>query len=192
MLSVLFSITNQYVQSKTIMSKGILQVQNYILYNLENWNVVVDFSTVFLSHTFTYPNNVSAFLFLQLQVGVEDTKVELLKECIDIQAYLKCTTMVLLTSYVYIFLHVNLMWFLWICVITDTYLIFKESVFQSLITSIAASTFKECLVLSIVFSHSFHLLIVISPSKSSQSIRVQFTTTRIQLSTIILRQLSSK
>lgn len=64
---VLINIANRYVQSKS-MFKGILKVQKYNIYCLENGNVVVNLSTVLLSHTLTNPYNVSAFLFLQLQV----------------------------------------------------------------------------------------------------------------------------
>lgn len=39
---------------------------------------------MFLSHTFRYPNNVTALLFFQLQVAVENSKVELLQESINI------------------------------------------------------------------------------------------------------------
>ena len=52
---------------------------------LENWNIIVDFGAMFLCNTFRYPDNVTAFLFLQLQICIEHSKVELLNECIHIQ-----------------------------------------------------------------------------------------------------------
>lgn len=53
--------------------------------NLQNWNVIVDLSAVFLSDALGNPNNVAAFLFLELQIRIENAKVELLHKCVDIQ-----------------------------------------------------------------------------------------------------------
>lgn len=57
--------------------------------NLQDWNVIVDFGAMLLGDAFSNPDNVSAFLFLQFQVRVEDTEVELLHECIHVQFDLK-------------------------------------------------------------------------------------------------------
>lgn len=57
-------------------------------YFLENGNVVVNLSAVFLCNTLADPDDVPAFLLLQLQVRVEHTEVELLEERKHIQAHL--------------------------------------------------------------------------------------------------------
>lgn len=53
--------------------------------NLQNRNIVVDLGAVLLRDALGDPDDVAAFLLLQLQVGVEDTEVELLHECVDVQ-----------------------------------------------------------------------------------------------------------
>lgn len=45
-----------------------------------------------LCNAFCNPNDVTTFLFLELQVGVEDTEVKLLHERVDVQFYLKYKT----------------------------------------------------------------------------------------------------
>merc|ERR1719219_3207246 len=40
---------------------------------------------MFLCHTFGNPNDISAFLFFQFQIGVENSKVELLHKGVDVQ-----------------------------------------------------------------------------------------------------------
>lgn len=52
---------------------------------LQNGDVVVDLCTMFLRDTFCNPNDVAAFLFLQFQIGVKDSKVKLLHKRVDIQ-----------------------------------------------------------------------------------------------------------
>lgn len=52
---------------------------------LENWNIVIDLSAMLLGDTLRNPNNVTAFLLLQLQVRIEYTKMELLNESEHIQ-----------------------------------------------------------------------------------------------------------
>lgn len=57
--------------------------------DLQDWNVIVDLGAVLLSHAFGDPDDVAALLFLKFQVRVEDSEVELLHECVDIQFHLK-------------------------------------------------------------------------------------------------------
>ncbi len=52
---------------------------------LENGDVGIDFCAMALRDTFGDPYNVSHFLLLQLDVGVEHTKVELLHERIQVE-----------------------------------------------------------------------------------------------------------
>lgn len=66
---------------------------------LENWNIIVDFGAMFLCNTLRYPDNVTAFLFLQLQVCIEHSKVELLNECIHIQFDLNKTNVKWIDKY---------------------------------------------------------------------------------------------
>ena len=47
---------------------------------LENGDVIVNLSTVPLSDTLRYPDDVPAFLLLQFHVSIEHTEVELVKE----------------------------------------------------------------------------------------------------------------
>lgn len=56
---------------------------------LENRYVIIDFSTMFLSHTLGYPDDVTTFLLFELQVRIEHSEVELLNECEHIQFNLK-------------------------------------------------------------------------------------------------------
>lgn len=53
---------------------------------LENRNVVINLGTVLLGNTLSNPHNVAALLFLQFEVGIENSKVELVEESIDIEA----------------------------------------------------------------------------------------------------------
>jgi len=52
---------------------------------LEDRDVVVNFSAMFLCDALWNPDYVTALLLLELQVWVEDTKVELLHEAVDVQ-----------------------------------------------------------------------------------------------------------
>lgn len=61
----------------------------------EDGNVVIDLRFVLLSNAFGDPHNVTALLFLELKVGVEDPKVELLHECVDIEAHFVLEELVL-------------------------------------------------------------------------------------------------
>ena len=56
---------------------------------LEDWDVVVDLGAVLLSHALRNPDHVPALLLLQLQERVEDPKVELLHERVDVELDLK-------------------------------------------------------------------------------------------------------
>lgn len=60
------------------------QVNTFQCINLQDWDIIVDLGAMFLSDAFSDPNNVSAFLFLQLQIGIENSEMELLHECVDI------------------------------------------------------------------------------------------------------------
>lgn len=62
---------------------------NYKFSELENRNVVVDFGSVSLRNAFSNPYNISAFLFLQLYISVEYSKMELVIEGKHIQFYLR-------------------------------------------------------------------------------------------------------
>lgn len=57
--------------------------------DLQNWNVIVDLGAMLLRNALGDPDNVAAFLFLELQIGVEDAEVELLHKCVDVQFDLK-------------------------------------------------------------------------------------------------------
>ena len=56
---------------------------------LKDWNVIVDFCSVTLSDALCNPDDVSALLLFQLEERVENAKVELLHERVDIQFDLK-------------------------------------------------------------------------------------------------------
>lgn len=47
----------------------------------QNRDIVVNFGSVSLGDAFSNPYNISAFLFLQLYVGIKDPKMELVVEC---------------------------------------------------------------------------------------------------------------
>lgn len=52
---------------------------------LENWNIIVDLGPMLLGNTLRNPYNVTAFLFLQLQIRIENTEMELLNESKHVQ-----------------------------------------------------------------------------------------------------------
>lgn len=56
---------------------------------LEDGNIIVNFSAMLLGNTFSNPHNVTALLFLEFQVRIEYTKVELLHEGVHVQFDLK-------------------------------------------------------------------------------------------------------
>lgn len=56
---------------------------------LKDGNVVVDLGTVPLGNALCDPDNVPALLLLELHVGVENTKVELVQESQLVQLHLK-------------------------------------------------------------------------------------------------------
>lgn len=56
---------------------------------LKNRNVVVDLGAMPLSNALSDPHNVPAFLFLQLDVGVENTEMELVEERQFVQLHLQ-------------------------------------------------------------------------------------------------------
>jgi len=53
--------------------------------NLEDRNIIIDLGTMFLSNTFRYPDDITAFLLFQLQVRIEYAEMELLDKCKHIQ-----------------------------------------------------------------------------------------------------------
>ena len=55
---------------------------------LEDRNVAVDLGPVSLGHTLGDPDDVANFLLLQLDVGVEHPKLELVHECVLHQLHL--------------------------------------------------------------------------------------------------------
>ncbi len=57
--------------------------------SVDDWDVVVNLGPMTLGHTLCNPNHVPTLLLLQLQVGVEDAKVELTQESIHVQLHLK-------------------------------------------------------------------------------------------------------
>lgn len=56
---------------------------------LKDWYIAVNFCPVPLSHTLGYPDDVPDFLFLQANVCVEDSKLELLHKCFLHQCHLR-------------------------------------------------------------------------------------------------------
>lgn len=78
------------------MAVAITEFYSIVYCCLEDWNVIVDLGAVFLGHTLTDPDNVPAFLLLQLEIRVEHSEVELLKEGEHIQVHLEGTYLKLL------------------------------------------------------------------------------------------------
>lgn len=97
---------------------------HFFLY-LEDGNIIVNFSAMLLGNTFGNPHNVTALLFLEFQVRIEYTKVELLHEGVHVQFDLK------MLEYVFSFSALN-------CFQQQmcAYLMFEEFIFQCLITRI--------------------------------------------------------
>lgn len=56
------------------------------LCNLKYWNIVVNLRLVPLCNTFSNPYNIAAFLFLELDISVKHSKMELLlkRECVHL------------------------------------------------------------------------------------------------------------
>ena len=56
------------------------------LCNLKYWNIVVNLRLVPLCNTFSNPYNIAAFLFLELDISIKHSKMELLlkSECIHL------------------------------------------------------------------------------------------------------------
>lgn len=52
---------------------------------LQNGDIVVNLGSVFLGNALGDPDDVATLLFFQLEVSVEDTVVELMQECVDVQ-----------------------------------------------------------------------------------------------------------
>lgn len=55
---------------------------------LKDWNIIVNFCTMFLSNTFSDPNNIATLLLFEFQVTVENSKMKLLKKSVNIQTNL--------------------------------------------------------------------------------------------------------
>lgn len=100
---MLFQLTIKYehIYNKTfdstrgIISKLMGQYLLHIIYagmlryiHLKYWYVIVDLGPVLLGHTLGYPHDVTTLLFLELQIWIEHSKMELLQESHDIQFYL--------------------------------------------------------------------------------------------------------
>lgn len=68
---------------------------SYIMHNTcthdrsEYWNIVVNLGSVSLGNALCNPHYVSALLFLQPHIGVEDPKVKLLHEGLHIDLHLQ-------------------------------------------------------------------------------------------------------
>ena len=62
---------------------------------LEDWDVAVDLGSVFLRHAFSDPGDVPILLFLQLDVRVEHSEVELVHERLLHQQHLEWNTRLL-------------------------------------------------------------------------------------------------
>ena len=58
-------------------------------------NIVVNFGPLSLGNALSYPYDVATFLFLELHVRVEHSKVELLHEGMDVELYLPLKELVL-------------------------------------------------------------------------------------------------
>lgn len=65
------------------------------LQNLQNGYVVVNLCSVLLRNALCDPHDISALLLLQLEIGIEDPKVELVEKGIDIELYLMLKELVL-------------------------------------------------------------------------------------------------
>lgn len=56
--------------------------------NLKYRNIIIYLGAMLLSNAFGNPNDITTLLFLQFQITVEYSKMELLKECMDVQTNL--------------------------------------------------------------------------------------------------------
>lgn len=62
---------------------------------LHDGDVVVNLGSVLLGDALCNPHNVATFLFLEAEVGIEHSKVELVEESIDIEPHLVLKELVL-------------------------------------------------------------------------------------------------
>lgn len=136
--------------------------------------VVINFSSMLLSNTFGNPYNITAFLLLQFQVRKEYSKVKLLQKSHHIQLDLE----IIIKGVFFLTKHF--------------YLVFKKLILQCLVSGIVTGAFKQLRILSVILSYSLNLLVVFSPGKSSQTIGIQFTATRVKFCAIIFAQFCAK
>ena len=109
-----------------------------------------------LGNAFTDPDDVSALLLLQLEEGVEHSKVELLHEGILVQPHLKHFDLLVDTGLSKI---KHSCWEIRQdkTVHSTTDLLLKEFILQGLFPRVGASSLKALLVLTVVLSHLPHL-----------------------------------
>lgn len=69
---------------------------------------------------------------------------------------------------------------------------FKELVLQCLVSGIVAGSIEQSGVLCVILSHSLDLFVVVGASQSREAVREHFSAARIQLLTVILRQLGAE
>src|SRR5690349_12951335 len=117
-----------------------------------------------LCDAFCNPHDVATFLLFQLQVGVENSKVELLHESIDVQFDLKRKGYLKLIE---------------IVINNQSNLMFEELIFQSFIAGVVSRAIEQSRVFSVVFSDSFYLFVVICTSQCRKAIREHLTTSWI-------------
>lgn len=112
---------------------------------LEDGDVVVNLGAVALGNALSNPYNVATLLFLELHIGIEDTKVELVQEGQLVQFHLwnrgRHGVQVAMTTGSGLSHHPSLTGR------PSTHLMFKESVLQGLVSRVAACTLKKQLVL---------------------------------------------
>lgn len=111
--------------------KGQKSNKSAVSLDSEDWDIVVYFGAMLLGDTLGNPDDVTAFLLLELQVRIKNAEMKLLHESIHVQLDLKTTT-------------INIKFTIkGIKFSSQDYLIFKEFVFQSLLARIIARIFKQ-------------------------------------------------
>ena len=103
--------------------------------NSEDRDVVIDLCPVALSHTLADPDDVATLLLLQLEEGVEDSKVELLHESILVQPHLNHLVSDLGKQS------------------NNTDLLLEEFILQGFLPRVSACSLKALLVLAVVLRH---------------------------------------
>ena len=105
----------------------------------EDGDVVVNLGPVALRNALADPDDVATLLLLQLEEGVEDSKVELLHESILVQPHLNHLVSDLGKQS------------------NNTDLLLEEFILQGFLPRVSACSLKALLVLAVVFRHLPHL-----------------------------------